>query len=505
MAADNKMTGVHFSMIVFAMLALICGVAFIVNWRELGDTQANLQQMQTQLNDAKTALRRKDEQIQRIKELLGYDGFEQIGLDDPNNRNTVLGRLNDDLKKFGGEQARGTVKATLTAMRNTMDNILVQNNELQTLTNEQQATIQSLRNEYQAMVDQHQQARQTAEANLEDRVQQQEELIAERDRKINELEAQRRQLQSELTRTKEAHTQEMEQKTTRINTLLATNRELQSRLDKVQQVSFERPDGKIRVVNPDSRLVWINLGRSDNLPEQLTFSVYTKNNRGMARGTRDIKGSIEVTRILGSDMAEARILENDPYRPITEGDPIYTPLWTSGLQQRFSFVGLIDFDNDGRSDRDRLHEIVQSAGAIIDNEVDEQGNLKGDGISVETKFLVMGKIPDPSQVPPGDKRQAAEKIQEQASELRRQAREQGVRIINLNRFLEYMGYRPTRRLWVPGEEGRYTLKAGARSTAVNETIGNRSSTGQASGIYGRSRDLPAPTSTGQTAFGGSGR
>jgi len=43
-------------------------------------------------------------------------------------------------------------------------------------------------------------------------------------------------------------------------------------------------------------------------------------------------------------------------------------------------------------------------------------------------------------------------------------------------FLTYLGWKPESRLYIPGSEAPFTLRAGAHSTGVNEFIGDRSST-----------------------------
>ena len=56
-----------------------------------------------------------------------------------------------------------------------------------------------------------------------------------------------------------------------------------------------------------------------------------------------------------------------------------------------------------------------------------------------------------------------------------------MRIIPLNAFLDYIGYKSKRRLFKPGDGRGYTLKAGAASTAVDDTFGDRNSSGNVSG------------------------
>ena len=171
----------------------------------------------------------------------------------------------------------------------------------------------------------------------------------------------------------------------------------------MKQQSFEVADGIIRWVENSNGMVYINLGSDDKLKERTTFSVYAKDSSGIGKGQEDIKGSIEVVRIIDAHTAAAKIVDEDLYRPMAQGDQIYSPLWTAGRAERFSFVGAMDLDNDGRSDRGLLHQIVATAGAEIDNEVDDEGNRippveEGGAITERTKFLVLGDIPDMSKL-----------------------------------------------------------------------------------------------------------
>ena len=74
--------------------------------------------------------------------------------------------------------------------------------------------------------------------------------------------------------------------------------------------------------------------------------------------------------------------------------------------------------------------------------------------------------------------------------MRREAEIAGVRVVNLNTFLDYIGYVPQQRRWVPGENESWNLKAGSRKT-------ESSSTGNTSGLFDTSRSRPSP-STGNT-------
>jgi len=307
------------------------------------------------------------------------------------------------------------------------------------------------------------------------------------------------QVKVEFAAADEAHEKEAQKLQQDKKFLVDANDRLREKLDEATNVSFEQPDGVIRTVDNTTGLVWINRGSADSLSKRITFSVYTKGHHGVARGGEDIKGAIEVTRIIGAHLAEARILSDDIFAPITPGDPIYTPLWSPGRKQIFSFAGLMDLDQDKVSDRKLLRELVAAAGAEIDNEIDDEGNRTGDGITINTKFLVIGEMPDPSEEVNLDEKARMSKILEEFKRLREEARRQGVRVVNLNDFLSFIGYKPQRRTWVPGMKIPWNLSAGAHSASLKSKVGDRSSSGQVSGAYTRSKRLLQQKSSGQTS------
>ena len=94
-------------------------------------------------------------------------------------------------------------------------------------------------------------------------------------------------------------------------------------------------------------------------------------------------------------------------------------------------------------------EAAAGAGASIDNEVDEQGVLRVDGripddgrpgILEKTKFVVVGKIPQPADLSDADEIATGLKIGALYKDLEDQARDRGVRVIGLEDFLRYIGY-----------------------------------------------------------------
>ena len=199
---------------------------------------------------------------------------------------------------------------------------------------------------------------------------------------------------------------------------------------------FEIPDGKITSINEASGTVWINVGSSDDLKPLTTFSVYPKTQLGVMRGPEDIKGRIEVLKIIDGDFAECRIVEDSINDPILLEDQIYSPLWQRGISVHFALVGFFDIDGDGKSDRDRVKNIIRSAGGVIDAELSITQDVEADTvinkgkITVDTQYLVRGKVDTILNVD----RQTYNLFETQAKDY-------NVESITINSLLNYAGYK----------------------------------------------------------------
>lgn len=197
-----------------------------------------------------------------------------------------------------------------------------------------------------------------------------------------------------------------------------------------------KPDGVIRWVDDKTPTVWINLGPDDGLKLRTVFSVVSPADYA---ASRPFRGSIEVTRHVGPHLSEARILVQVHHsRPITKDDFVISPAWSPGREFKVALVGAIDLDADGKSDRDRLRKLVNESGGLIVNEVDDAGNRQGRGLDVDTKFLVVGRIPNPDALNDREQKQAATKVVNYYREMSGQARKLGVRIITLKDFTAFL-------------------------------------------------------------------
>ena len=106
------------------------------------------------------------------------------------------------------------------------------------------------------------------------------------------------------------------------------------------------------------------------------------------------------------------------------------------------------------------------------------GERLGEEITSEYKFVVLGDLGDPLKESDPQKRAQIQRVQTLAQDLKKEAQQSGVRVITMNDFLSYMGYKPQRRLWRPGENIPWvmtTRRDGGRSRQDNVSRGTTSS------------------------------
>lgn len=507
-ASSSKPTGVHYALVFSILLTIVCGLGWLLAYKgngSIGELRAERDKLKKEAADANAALATALDEQKKIKEKLGSN-FESVG--EEGNPNTVIGDMQSHLKQYGRELAKQTYNETMVALATELRNVTEARNKLQEQVNLEIAMFEQKKNELNQNLAQEKEARAAADKGKVDADNTQKEELAKREEDINTLKKANSDLQAEYDEYKESmegakgRLKILDQ---RIANLTTINEMISKELDEKKRTSFEIPDGEIRWVDNLNKRVYINLGEVDGLRVRTGFSVYRKNHSGVGRGTEggaygseDIKGKIEVTRIIDAHTAEARIIEEVITNPMGKGDPIYTPMWSPGRSENFAFVGILDLDGDGKSDRDLLKEILRTTGAGVDNEVDDKGILWVNGqqsedgrprIDEHTKFLVIGKIPDIASTADPEEQKIIQNILGLRKELEQAARERGVPIRSLSDFLNYIGYKQQRRLFVPGSDVPYNLKSGAPPK----------SSGQTSGAYSGNKNLKPQQSTGQSS------
>lgn len=520
MAASSRPTGVHFALMAFVFLTIVFFTCWLVVWRGSGgsaDLRREVEAQKKKATDADNLARKMTAELDAIRDKSGYK-YAEVGELQNANDNSILGAIQRDITNYGQGVSDPTLHGTIEKLHQLVVNTANARNTLQDDLAKEIAQFAQAKDELNAMLAQEKASREKADR---DKVAADSQHKEEMDRKENEIALQKKALsesQAEYDEFRASAEKQIAELKSRINNLVVINKKVTTELDEKTRPSFEIPDGYVRNVDSFAKMVWISLGEADGLKPRTTFSVYKKINHGVGRGTQkgmvgaeDIKGSIEVTRIMGPNLSEARILNEDQFNPMSKGDPIYSPLWSPGRGETFSVIGIMDLDGDGKDDPDLFRELLSTASASIDNRVDQKGDLTVNGqpadeprISEKTKFLVIGKIPEIADTADAEEIANIQKILEWRKKLEDGARERGVRIVSLGDFLNYVGYKPQRRLFVPGGDVPWNLKSGSHSASVDETGSSaaRKSSGNTSKLYTPDKSKPNYKSNNSSSVSG---
>ncbi len=215
-----------------------------------------------------------------------------------------------------------------------------------------------------------------------------------------------------------------------IKELATLNVAMRAEVKQLRKKDFDVPDGQIRWIDQRSGIVFIDLGALDGLRRQQTFSVYDRETSNQTQV--EPKATIEVTRIIERHLAEARIVQDEVRNPILTEDLIFTPAWAAGRQIHFALAGFMDIDGDERSDRDTVRRVIQLNGGVIDAEISDEGERLGSGMTVHTRYLVVGERPTDKTAP---------KARNEYSSITDEAVVKGVETVSVHTLLGWMGYK----------------------------------------------------------------
>lgn len=196
-----------------------------------------------------------------------------------------------------------------------------------------------------------------------------------------------------------------------------------------------KADGKVSRAIPGSQVVYINLGREDNVKIGMGFEVYSTSREPGAslRG----KASLEVVST-EETTAECRVTRVEPGRPIIEGDIIVNISYERGRKPKFVVAGAFDLNYDGAEDPDggeRIRAMIRDWGGQVVDALDET-----------TEFVVVGAPPGVPEVAPDATRVVSDQVrarQEEVAGYRQlvtDAKSLFIPVITQSQFLYLMGY-----------------------------------------------------------------
>lgn len=421
MARENQ--GLQIALIIFVILTIMLGVTTFIFFRQYEEAALKAASNLAKANEETTRAHNIQAENNELKRLMGFDPTDKL--------DAIHEQYNDDMEKYAAnyEETNRVYRKVLGYLQTVIDEKSVSLADEQVALQEQKDLNERREAGKDPQIAQHETAARAAEADA-----------AALRRTFNDdrtaVTEQKNAIQVDLVKAQKAFDAEvtklgdkLKESNEQLQQLYRLNKEKSEQLEKVFKPTFEAADGKIRWVNQRNGTVWISLGRADALARQTSFSVYPADTNDVTQAGK--KGSIEVTQILGDHLAEARIIEDEISNPLMPGDVIHTPVWAPGEREHFALSDGMDIDGDGRSDLQRVINLITMNGGVVDCFLDDEGNQTGK-IGTGTRFLVLGDAPDADAL--------KERIDRRTA-LLREADRLGLRTISLQELLARMGWK----------------------------------------------------------------
>ncbi len=506
--ASKDGNGLLISHAIFALLSVGLGVAWYFTWQQSADLQRQFDTAKKAETDAKGSIVNVQGEVASLRELVGRvangaadDTVNRVVTESQAQINTLASDGSSSGKSLEGAMISNAVdrEIQLSANADRLVQLSAKTKELEDIVASQTKVVAAV----QATL-----AQKDQELAQKERLHS--EQLSQRTKQFDEIAAQLLQVETTYSNVQDAHRNEMLVLDDEKNNNTKALKSLRKEKMEIEDLKFERPDGTLLFVDQQSQLCTVDVGLADNLLVGMTFSIYSKNNSGVGRrqSDDDIKGKIEIVELIGRNEAKARIVEQKRSDPPAAGDPIYSPLFWPGQKLQIAVVGLLDFDGNPGTDREEFNQIVRTSGAEVVLYVNDVGKLIGkDGaeltisdipnnLNSSVRFLIRGNLGDETTE---DSAQQAiyMKIRELAIEMEDEAKGSGVYVLELDKFLEYVGYTSKRLVYSPTKDYPAFLPNGARSLSVNGALGSRESSGVTSGAFSKRRAKPT-VSLGQT-------
>ena len=132
MASSSKPTGVHYALVVFVLISIVCGLGWLLAYKgsnSISDLKRDLAAANSKATEQKKLADDYYDSIKRIKDILGTK-FEDVGADG-SNPNTVLGAIALLQKNYGKGAADPTLSGMIVKQDAFLMNVATARNDLQ--------------------------------------------------------------------------------------------------------------------------------------------------------------------------------------------------------------------------------------------------------------------------------------------------------------------------------------------------------------------------------------
>ena len=171
-----------------------------------------------------------------------------------------------------------------------------------------------------------------------------------------------------LTNMTNTMTGSIEDKQKAIVQMRSVIRDIRSQQSQTADV-MSKSGGRVTYVDYGSKMVRVSVNRNQGVRPLMQFTIFDKNAAGIASDKP--KGLIELVKVgdpaRGENDSEARIIKTyESIDPIRYNDHIYSVGWSYDHPRRFALVGKIDINRDGRDDRGDLIRMIEASGGVIE-------------------------------------------------------------------------------------------------------------------------------------------
>ncbi len=509
--ASKDSNGLVISLSVFVLLTVAFAVLWYMTWADASKLRSDLDVATKAKTDAETTTRTQLDDANALKTFIGRPEPEADDVVTKGKERLVAVAGNGTVVP---DTMNAAVEELATARNAANASARDRDNQLQVKVAELAAAVASHANALKSLQD----ALKTKEDELLEKERVHGEQLSQREKQIDDLKNQLMTVQSEFSTFREEKERQIESLTSDIERQRQTLKRLRAAKFNLENINFERPAGQLVSVDQNTLTATIDLGTRDNLRIGTSFSVYMPANSGvgLSQSDKDIKGKIVVTEILGPSQAKVEIVNQKLGMPMGSGDPIYSPIFSPGQALEIAVVGKLDFDGNPGSDREEFHRILRSNGALLALEVNDEAQiLAGDGVELaeadiekritsSTRFVLIADLGD-ENTEDTVQRELNSKIRRVKDRMEQVATDNGVYLLSLSRFLDYIGYSRKSLVWSPTRKFPATLPNGGLSDLVHPTFGEKSgatirpdSLGSVSGVYMK-RKAKQPVSMGSTS------
>jgi hypothetical protein len=434
MARENQ--GFQIALIVFVMLTIVLCVTTFLFYKQSDDADRLAKDYAKQKKDKEDELSKKDREFGDFKELVGFprdDDFATI-LANSNKERDQYRKLEQDKVDKDDPDKLPSYHKIFEYLQKTKDD------KAKAFTNLQYEHIK-LKNDYNSVESTMQDRLGKAETQIKDLNKQLSDTIAKAKEQKKQDEQDRKdssdtwdkaikEMGGELAKA-ELKLRESEKK---IASLEEENADLKKAKEK-RGPEVAQFSGQIKLINHRNNTVWIDLGRSDGLNRQTSFSVYASDATDLKKAGK--KADIEVIQIQGEHSAEARIVQDKMTDPIMPGDKIYNPVWTRGQRKHFALIGFMDIHGDGKADMEAVRNLITLNGGVVDYELNDKGEQRG-SFTVNTQYLVKG---EPPNLTSGIADKKFEDFAREYGKALKAAEKYGIESIPLSELLQRMGWK----------------------------------------------------------------